>query len=130
MRIATERLYRTADGRVVHEGDPDAAFLLAPVGGPIPEGFVLPDDVETEEVNGEELTGNDHEQKDVAAPDAVKSDDPADPGGEGDPQPTPENSDDDELTPAQKAAATRATKAPAKAVAKKAVATKAPARKR
>mgnify|MGYP000871491133 CR=1 FL=1 len=43
VRIATERLYRTADGRVVAEGDPDAAFLLAAVGQPIPDGIDVPE---------------------------------------------------------------------------------------
>jgi len=43
VRIATERLYRTADGRVVAEGDPDAAFLLAAVGQPIPDGIEVPE---------------------------------------------------------------------------------------
>lgn len=34
MYVATERLYLTADrDRVVREGDPEAAFLLAGVGG-------------------------------------------------------------------------------------------------
>lgn len=43
-RIATERLYRTADGRVVREGDPEAAFLLAAPGHLIPDGYELPAD--------------------------------------------------------------------------------------
>lgn len=41
-RIAKERLYRTVDDRVVSEGDPDAAYLLAAEGDEIPEGFDVP----------------------------------------------------------------------------------------
>lgn len=36
MITATERVYLTANGRVVREGDPAAATLLAGVGRPIP----------------------------------------------------------------------------------------------
>ncbi len=39
---ASRRLYRTADDRVVFEGDPDAAFLLVNVGQEIPEGYEEP----------------------------------------------------------------------------------------
>jgi hypothetical protein len=35
--VTGRRLYETADGRCVEEGDPDAAFLLAPAGGFIDE---------------------------------------------------------------------------------------------
>lgn len=42
VRIATERLYRTVDGRVVLEGAPDAAFLLAAPGHPVPDDVELP----------------------------------------------------------------------------------------
>lgn len=42
VRIATERLYRTVDGRVVLEGDPDAAFLLAAPGHPVPDDAEIP----------------------------------------------------------------------------------------
>lgn len=42
MSLATRRLYRTADDRVVFEGDTDAAFLLCPEGAEIPEGFEEP----------------------------------------------------------------------------------------
>ncbi|MDR7534656.1 MAG: hypothetical protein QN162_15150 [Armatimonadota bacterium] len=31
--VSPARLYLTADGRVVPEGDPDAAYLLVPEGG-------------------------------------------------------------------------------------------------
>lgn len=44
-RIATERVYRTLDGRYVPHGHEDAAFLVAGVGGPLPddcEGFDAP----------------------------------------------------------------------------------------
>ncbi len=41
-RVASERLYRTADDEVVTEGDPRAAFLLAAEGDEIPEGFNAP----------------------------------------------------------------------------------------
>lgn len=41
-RVAKERLYRTVDGKVVPEGHPDAAFLLAAEGDEIPEGFDVP----------------------------------------------------------------------------------------
>lgn len=41
-RIATERLYRTVDGRVVREGDPAAACLLCAEGDEIPAGFDAP----------------------------------------------------------------------------------------
>lgn len=42
MSTAKERLYRTIDGDVVLEGDPNAAFLLAAVGDEIPEGYSAP----------------------------------------------------------------------------------------
>lgn len=42
MATASRRLYRTADDRVVFEGDPEAAFLLAAEGLDIPEGFEEP----------------------------------------------------------------------------------------
>lgn len=42
MAVAKERLYRTADDRVVVETDPDAAFLLVNEGEEIPEGFSAP----------------------------------------------------------------------------------------
>jgi hypothetical protein len=35
--IVDKRLYRTADGRLVGEGDPDAAFLAYPAGTEIPD---------------------------------------------------------------------------------------------
>ena len=35
-RIATERVYRTLDGRYVPHGHEDAAFLVVGVGGPLP----------------------------------------------------------------------------------------------
>jgi hypothetical protein len=41
-RVATERLYRAADGRVVFEGDVDAKFLLVAEGDEIPEGVDVP----------------------------------------------------------------------------------------
>lgn len=41
-RVATQRLYRTADDRVVFEGDPDAAFLLCGAGAEIPDGYDEP----------------------------------------------------------------------------------------
>ena len=37
--IATVRAYRTADGRVVHEGDPAAASLLVGVGQTVPDEY-------------------------------------------------------------------------------------------
>lgn len=40
--VASQRLYRTADDRVVVEGDPDAAFLLAAEGDEIPDGYAEP----------------------------------------------------------------------------------------
>jgi hypothetical protein len=40
--VATRRLYRTTDDRVVFEGDPDAAFLLVNEGEEIPEGYEEP----------------------------------------------------------------------------------------
>lgn len=43
--IATERLYRTVDNRVVREGDPAAAFLLCIPGEEIPAGFDAPVDL-------------------------------------------------------------------------------------
>jgi hypothetical protein len=42
---AVQRLWRTLDGRVVDEGHEDAAFLLAGVGDPIPDGFDVPDEL-------------------------------------------------------------------------------------
>lgn len=42
MATAKENLYRTADDRVVPEGHPDAAFLLAAEGDEIPEGYKAP----------------------------------------------------------------------------------------
>jgi hypothetical protein len=42
MPTAKQRLYRTADDRVVFEGDPNAAFLLAAEGDEIPEGYTAP----------------------------------------------------------------------------------------
>lgn len=39
---ASQRLYRTADDRVVLEGDPDAAFLLCGEGDEIPKGYSEP----------------------------------------------------------------------------------------
>lgn len=41
-RVAKERLYRTADGKVVAESHPEAAFLLAAEGDEIPEGYDIP----------------------------------------------------------------------------------------
>lgn len=38
-KIADERIYRTEDGRYVSEGDPDAAFLAAAVGDPLPDDY-------------------------------------------------------------------------------------------
>ena len=38
-RIATERIYRTADGTYVPHGHPDAAFLAVGVGGQLPADF-------------------------------------------------------------------------------------------
>lgn len=38
-RIATERVYRTLDGRYVPHGHEDAAFLVVGVGGPMPADF-------------------------------------------------------------------------------------------
>jgi hypothetical protein len=64
VRIATERLYRTADGRVVLEGDPDAAFLLAAPGHPVPDDVELPADEEavaTEEAIDDAPPANDGE---------------------------------------------------------------------
>jgi hypothetical protein len=40
--VAKQRLYRTVDDRVVFEGDPDAAYLLAAEGDEIPEGYKVP----------------------------------------------------------------------------------------
>lgn len=43
MSGATERLFFNADkSKIVHEDDPDAAFLAAGVGDEIPEGFTAP----------------------------------------------------------------------------------------
>lgn len=39
MTVASQRLFRTVDGRVVPEGDPESAFLLAGVGDEIPAEF-------------------------------------------------------------------------------------------
>lgn len=39
---ATQRLYRTLDDRVVAEGHPDGAFLLAAAGAEIPDGYDIP----------------------------------------------------------------------------------------
>ena len=36
---ATERVYLTANGRIVREGDPAAAFLLVGVGQTVPEEY-------------------------------------------------------------------------------------------
>lgn len=36
MFVASERLYLTANDRVVREGDPEAAFLLVCAGGELP----------------------------------------------------------------------------------------------
>lgn len=47
--IATERLYRTTDNRVVREGDPAAAFLLCIPGEEIPAGYTVPDDLVVDE---------------------------------------------------------------------------------
>jgi hypothetical protein len=33
--ISADRLWRTADGQIVPDGHPDAAFLVAGVGGPV-----------------------------------------------------------------------------------------------
>jgi hypothetical protein len=41
-RIATDRLWRTEDGRVVSDGDPEARFLLCAPGDEIPEGVDPP----------------------------------------------------------------------------------------
>jgi len=38
--IAPQRLYLTSDSRVVGEGDPAAAFLLAAEGRDVPAGYV------------------------------------------------------------------------------------------
>lgn len=38
-RITVVRLWRTADGRVVLDGDPDAAILIAAEGDEIPDGY-------------------------------------------------------------------------------------------
>lgn len=40
--VTTERLYKSADGRYVAESDPDAAFLVAAVGQPIPDDYDSP----------------------------------------------------------------------------------------
>ena len=42
MTAASERLWLTADGTVVVEGDPDARFLLCTEGEEIPEGYTSP----------------------------------------------------------------------------------------
>lgn len=42
MSVAKERLYLTADDKVVPEGDPAAAFLLCTEGEEIPEGYSAP----------------------------------------------------------------------------------------
>lgn len=39
MSAATERIYRTLDGRYVPHGHEDAAFLVAGVGGELPADF-------------------------------------------------------------------------------------------
>lgn len=44
MANATERLWATADGRVVRDGDPDATVLIAAAGDPIPKGYDAPDE--------------------------------------------------------------------------------------
>lgn len=40
--IATERVYRTADGRYCLESDPEAAFLVCGVGGELPADYTTP----------------------------------------------------------------------------------------
>lgn len=42
MTVASQRLYLTADDRVVSHGDPDAAFLLCAAGAEIPDGYSEP----------------------------------------------------------------------------------------
>jgi hypothetical protein len=37
--LATERIFRTAAGQLVPEDHPDAAFLAAGVGDPVPDGY-------------------------------------------------------------------------------------------
>lgn len=37
--VATERIYRTEDGRYVPHAHPEAAFLVVGVGGPVPADF-------------------------------------------------------------------------------------------
>lgn len=44
--IATERVYRTADGRYCLESHPDAAFLVCGVGGELPADYVPPTEPE------------------------------------------------------------------------------------
>lgn len=39
MIIATERIYRTANGRIVREGDPAAAFLVCNAGQTVPAEY-------------------------------------------------------------------------------------------
>ena len=53
--IATERLFLTADDRVVSEGDPDAAFLLCIPGEEIPEGIATPKPLAIEEAKPEDV---------------------------------------------------------------------------
>jgi hypothetical protein len=41
-RIATERVYSTADGRYCAEDDPAVAFLVCGVGGVLPDDYEPP----------------------------------------------------------------------------------------
>ncbi len=48
-KLATRRVWRTADGRYVYDGHPDAAVLAAAEGDPLPHDFRAPADDDTDD---------------------------------------------------------------------------------
>jgi hypothetical protein len=60
-QIATERVWRTIDGRHVADGDPEAAFLVAAEGDEIPDEVIAAPAVDTD--TEADADGVDHQAK-------------------------------------------------------------------
>lgn len=74
--IATERLYRTEDGRVVPEGDPSARFLLCIPGEEVPED-VEEADITFDTIDATEDTDAEDDTDDADVKEAEKADNKA-----------------------------------------------------
>jgi len=67
-QVATERVWRTIDGRHVADGDPAAAFLVAAEGDEIPDEVIAAPAVDTDTDTEADADGVDHQAKAEDAP--------------------------------------------------------------